>query len=222
MPQPFRVRPMPFPHVAGQRNAPVRVRQHFGDLPNDQGGPGSPLFPYSEHGVYGDGSQFSAGGTAPITQPPPDVGQPPPALTPQQLSMISTPVGQSDRPWMNPCTYATVPLFAAIGPGVAGDPVLGQLPVLSLNYQRNALIIQNSSTADTTTGDFAPTIWIGFNASPLEEGALALPPGLGFFWGAQDPPPRDSIYVLIGEYDNTNNTVVFGGCIVQGTYAPKG
>jgi hypothetical protein len=119
--------------------------------------------------------------------------------------MVSVPYGQSQRDWSNPTTYATIPLLA----GANGT-------ILQLNMKRNSLIIQNTSTA--TAPDIAPTLYIGFNAQPAVLGSLALPPGLGFYWGAADCPPRDAINVVFGPQVNGGGTVVVSGCVVQGTY----
>lgn len=188
-------------------NAPVRVRQHFGNLPggmpNGDGSPGNPVWPYTENVQYGD-----AGG-APLTLPV-AVGAADASLTDQQSSMVSTPYGQSDRPWRNPTTYSGFPITVAL------NAVQG---ILNMNPQRNSLIIQNTSTA--TAPDVAPTLYVGFNSQPsLNSGALALPPGLGFYWGAADCPPRDNIFVtFIG--GNNGATVVLNGCVIQGTYLPN-
>lgn len=197
-------------------NQPVRVRQHFGgfagvgnNMPTGNGNPGDPLWMYSEN------LQLDPPGGGPGQQTlslPPPVGQPPPALTPQQRSMPSTPFGQSERDWINPTTYSTIPLNAS---------ATTAFPVLQLNYKRNSLIIQNTSTAPTSP-DVAPTLYIGFNAEPQVLGSLALPPGLGFYWSAADCPPRDAIYVAFGGSSNTMGSVVISGCVVQGTYIPNG
>lgn len=198
-------------------NAPVKVRQHFGpglagyanNMPTGSGTPGNPLWMYSENVQYdppggGPGQQS--------LQIPPMVGEIPPAPSARQRSMPSTPYGQSEREWINPTTYSTIPINASINPNA---------PALTLNYKRNSLIIQNTSTA-TAVGDTAPTLYIGFNAQPQELGSLALPPGLGFYWSASDCPPRDTIFVLFGTFVNVGISVVISGCIVQGTYVPNG
>jgi hypothetical protein len=184
----------------GSMNAPVFVRNRLGGLPGPNGDAGNWVYPYTEQGFWGDGAQGSN-----LPGLPPPIGQPPPALTPQQQSVISTPYGQSDRPWTNPCTYAGFPIPSAGG------------QILSGNYNRNSLIIQNTSTA--TAPDIAPTLYIGFNSQAGQGlGSLALPPGLGFFWGASDPPPRDSIFAtFIGA---SGASVVIAGAAIQGTYAP--
>jgi hypothetical protein len=192
----------------GAHNAPLRVRTRvagLGAFPDAYGGPGSEVWPYTESTQWGDGSQ---GGAAP-SMVPPDIGTPPAALSPQQLDVISTPNGQSTRPWTNPTTYAGFPIV----------PSLGSIQsVLNMNPRRNSLIIQNTSTA--TSPDVAPTLYIGFNAEPgLNTGALALPPGLGFYWSAADCPPRDNIYVVfLG--GNAGATVIIHGSVIQGTYIP--
>lgn len=209
----LRVRGVSAPGMAppGQRNMPVMVRDRLaglsGNFPGPNGGPGSEIWPYGEDGQWGDGSQ--GGGMVPQT--PPQVGAPPPALTPDQQAAVSVPFGQSARPWTNPTTYAGFPLVQATG-------VIQN--VLTMNPQRNSLIIQNTSTA--TAPDVAPTLYVGFNNQPgLSTGALALPPGLGFYWSASDCPPRDNIFVVFLGGSNTGGTVVINGCVIQGTYIPS-
>lgn len=198
----------------GVHNAPVRVRNRVGGLadvnyPGPNGQPSSGFWPYNESTSWGDGSQ---GGASPPTMPP-SVGAAPPGLSEQQLDLISTPNGQSTRPWFNPCTYAGFPFFAA-------DGVIRK--VLSANLQRNSLIIENNSTADATVGDVAPSLYIGFNNEPgLQTGALVLPPGLGFYWSASDCPPRDDIFAVFFGTINGGATVVVSSSIIQGTYIPS-
>lgn len=195
-------------------NAPVQVRQHFSgsnNFPGPNGGPGSNVWPYSEN------IQLNPDGGTPADQAlslPPAVGQVPAPQSADALSMPSTPYGQSQRDWINPTTYATIPLNVSALNNAS-------VPVLQLNYKRNSLIIQNTSTA-TVAGDTAPTLYVNFNAQAQVLGSLALPPGLGFYWGAADCPPRDAIYVSFGPFVNIGNSVVISGCVVQGTYTPNG
>lgn len=192
----------------GLRDAPVMVRTRLGgfnNVPGPNGSPGSPFWPYSESTMWGDGSQ---GGASPPQAPLP-VGTPPTPLTEEQQQSQSTPFGQSARDWTNPCTYAGLPIVSGVG------VVQG---ILTANYKRNSLIIQNNSTA--TSPDVAPTLYIGFNNEPgLNNGAMALPPGLGFYWGASDCPPRDNINVVfLG--GNGGASVIIAGSVIQGTYIP--
>lgn len=220
VPPDLRVRGLVPGATQANTNAPVTVRQGVGpavqlrgygnNMPGPNGAPGSPVYPYDERLQWNSGSGTASGQ---LVQPPPAIGAPNPALSAAAQSMVSTPNGQSERDWINPTTYATVPLNQSALNSVS--------PILQLNYKRNSLIIQNTSTA-TAVGDTAPTLYINFNAAPQELGSLALPPGLGFYWSASDCPPRDAIYVLFGTFVNVGLSVVISGCVVQGTYVPNG
>lgn len=118
---------------------------------------------------------------------------------------ISLPFGVSIIPWRNPTTFQSVPILAS-------TPI--NVPVLSLNMRRNALTIQNNSTA--TAPDVPPTFWIGFNAQPQVGLALGLAPGAGILFDIITP--RDAIYVLVA--GGVGASVVVQGVVVQGTYAP--
>lgn len=118
---------------------------------------------------------------------------------------ISLPFGVSIIPWRNPTTFQSVPILAS-------TPI--NVPVLSLNMRRNALTIQNNSTA--TSPDIPPTFWIGFNAQPQVGLALGLAPGAGILFDIITP--RDAIYVLVA--GGVGASVVVQGVVVQGTYAP--
>jgi hypothetical protein len=190
----------------GARNMPVMVRNRLGGInyPGPNGEPTSGYWPYTERQQWGDGSQ----GGAPSNTVPPDIGVIPPALSTQQLDVISTPNGQSTRPWTNPTTYAGFPIILADG---------STIKILSSNDKRNSLIIQNTSTA--TAPDVAGTLYVGFNTPPSRStGSLALAPGLGFFWSAADCPPRDDIYVAFFGTVNGGATVILSGAVIQGTY----
>jgi hypothetical protein len=98
-------------------------------------------------------------------------------------------------------------------PIIASTPI--NVPVLSLNDQRNGLLIQNNSTA--TSPDVAATFYIGFNAQPQAGLAVAvLPNGGGVLFDIICP--RDAIYVLV--FGNTGASSVVQGAVVQGTYSP--
>jgi hypothetical protein len=187
----------------GQRPMPVMVRNRLGGYPGANGGPGSEIWPYSENTAWGDGS---TGGNSPPVDPPDIGGGPVSALTPEQRASISTPLGQSLRPWHNPCTYAGFPIASAAG-------VIST--ILTANDKRLSLLIQNNSSA--TAPDVAPTLYVGFNIQPgLNNGSLALPPGLGFFWGASELPPRDNILVVF--LGGSGATQILAGSVIQGTY----
>jgi hypothetical protein len=194
---------------------PVMVRNQLGgfgaiNFPGPNGQPVNPIWPYSEGSQWGDGSQGGAVPSQSVMEPP-LVGDPPPRLAPQQLDVISTPYGQSTRPWYNPTTYAGFPILL-------GDSQTTK--ALSANTRRNSLIIQNTSTA--TAPDIAGTLYVGFNnPNPSQtSGSLALPPGLGFYWGAADCPPRDDIFVAFFGTINGGASVILSGSVIQGTYLP--
>jgi hypothetical protein len=180
-----------------------RTRRGFGDVPASTGAAG-PLIPlYDEAAVYnppginsGSASGSVAASTA-NTANPSTTGYLP----------ASGPYGESDRPWSNPTTFATVPINASTNT---------QVPVLTQNYQRNALIIQNGSLA--TSPDVAPTLYVNFNAQPQVGSALALPPGVGVAFDIITP--RDSIYIAFGPFINTGSSVMIQGAVIAGTYSP--
>lgn len=188
--------------------SPMRGRaafRGFGDVPNQSGGPGPFVSPYYEdNGVYNPPPGAGTGAPAPVVSN--STGATP---DPTQTGFLpgSAPYGESDRPWTNPTTFATVPINAATS--IA-------LPVLSQNFLRNALIIQNGSTA--TSPDVAPTLYIGFNCQPIVGSSLGLPPGVGVVFDIICP--RDSIYIAFGPFSNGGGTVVIQGSVVGGTYAP--
>ena len=202
-------RPLAPPPIQGRR----RSLRGFGDVPATSGAAG-PLIPgYTETGdsVWNPPSTNNGGGSGSVDS------STAPTANPSQTGYLpgSAPYGESDRAWTNPTSFATVPINAQTGSGS---------PVLSLNYQRNALIIQNGSTA-SIAGDVAPTLYIGFNAQPQIGGSLALgpgqvigSPGQGIAWDVITP--RDSIYVAFGPFINTSGSVVIQGCVIQGTYSP--
>lgn len=173
------------------------------DYPSGTGAPGNNVYPYDESMVWGNGGP--PGIVAPASPNAPTVAPVAPAGGYQP---ISTPYGQSDRLWKNPTSFATVPINA--------DTDITH-PVLSLNFQRNALIIQNGSTA--TAPDVAPTLYVGFNAQPGVGISLGLPPGVGVAWDIITP--RDSIFILFGPDINTGSTVVIAGAVIQGVYSPE-
>lgn len=176
----------------------------FGDVPATSGAVG-PLIPgYGEDAVWNPPGIANGGGSGSVA-----------ASTAQTANPSSTgylpgssPFGESDRPWTNPTTFATVPINAATNT---------QVPVLTQNYQRNALIIQNGSLA-TVAGDVAPTLYVNFNAQPQVGSALALPPGVGIAWDIVTP--RDSIYIAFGPFINTGSSVMIQGAVIAGTFAP--
>lgn len=179
-------------------------RRGLGDVPSPSGGPGNPVYPYTEEEVWND---FAGGGVSAPPAMPATVVNPGTATATATATgaTISAPFGESDRAWSNPNTFATVPINAATP---------ANIPILSQNAQRSGLILQNNSTA--TSPDVAPTFYVGFNSQPIAGFAVALAPGVGFFWDIITP--RDSIYILIGAFSGAS--VVIAGCAVQSTYAP--
>lgn len=165
------------------------------------------VWPYEETPpVWGvSGPPGSAIGPPPIGGAPAPASQAWPGFLPN-----TTPNGQTDPNsalrWSNPTTFAVVPITAATP---------NQVPVLSLNFQRNALIIQNNSTA--TAPDTTPTFYIGFNAAVASAGfGLALVAGQGIVFDYICP--RDSIFIL--QAGGAGATLIVAGVCVQGTYAP--
>lgn len=169
-----------------------------GGFPGRYGGPGSGVSPYSEEEVWG-GPQ-GATVSAPVDWSVPQA----PQTGPQSSDGLSVPNGQSFVPWKNPTTVSSVPIQLA-------TPV--NVPVLSLNLQRNLLIVENNSTA--TSPDIAPILYVGFNTVPI----IGLSLGIGPFGGSLVLDvicPRDSIYVAWGP--STGASVVTQGAVAQGTF----
>lgn len=181
------------------------------DFPRPDGTPGNLLWPYDETEVWG-----AAPGTS-VSENPPPVGVLATSAPPLTGLPISVPWGESDRDWTNPTTFAVVPIQQATTVAANVAAFIPQTPVLSLNEKRNALIIQNNSTA-TAAGDVAPIFYVGFNAQPVVLFSLAIGVGLGVEFDTITP--RDSIYVAFGAYANAGGTVVIAGAVVQGTYSP--
>ena len=169
--------------------------------PLTNGAPGNPVFPYNEQGMWGtnDPDDVVSAPIDPSVAMPPDIG---PTIVDPGLSI---PFGISIVPWRNPTTFQSVPILAT-------TPI--NTPVLSLNMQRNGLLIQNNSTA--TAPDVPATFWIGFNAQPQVGLSLSLAPGAGLLFDIITP--RDAVYVLSAGFSGASN--VIQGVVVQGTYAP--
>jgi hypothetical protein len=184
----------------GGSNASDRGAQSF---PTPEGTAGAA---YGQ-GVYDESGMWGTNDPAAMVSAPIDPSLAmPPIEGPQQIDTgLSIPFGVSVVPWRNPTTMQSVPILAS-------TPV--NTPVLSLNMARNALVIQNNSTA--TAPDVAPNFYIGFNAQPQQGLALTLAPGAGLLFDIITP--RDAIYVLIA--GGTGATQVIQGVVVQGTYAP--
>lgn len=181
----------------------MRPRRGFGDMPGASGAVGALLPFYSEDSVWNPPGIANGGGAGTVAQSTAATSDP----SATGYLPASGPFGESDRAWTNPTTFATVPINAATNT---------QVPVLTQNYQRNALIIQNGSLA--TAPDVAPTLYVNFNAQPQVGSALALPPGVGIAWDVITP--RDSIYIAFGPFVNTGNTVMIQGAVIGGTYSP--
>lgn len=173
-------------------------------VPMPDGSPGTAFQnDYDERFIWGT----PGSGTSPQVTSPIDPSTPvPPVAEPQAFDPgISIPFGVSIIKWQNPTTMQSVPILTS-------SP--SNTPILSLNLQRNSLIIQNNSTA--TTPDVAPTFYIGFNAQPQQGLSLAIVPGAGLLFDIITP--RDAVYVLIA--GGAGASQVVQGVIVQGTYAP--
>ena len=185
-----------------------RMRRGMGDFPtNTTGAQGALIAPYDESGVWNPPSSQGAAdftGSAVVTAS--TAATPDPSTT--GFMPASAPYGESDRPWTNPTTFATVPINAETDI---------THPVLSLNNRRNALVIQNNSTIGGA-GDVAPTLYIGFNAQPQVGSALALSPGVGVAFDIICP--RDSIYVAFGPFVNMSTKLLIQGAVIGGTYSP--
>lgn len=184
------------------------IRLHQDDaVPLPSGAQGSDVYPYDETDTWGANLPPGAG----VQTVPPTIGLPTPPTAPayDAYQPTTAPFGKTDPAsalkWSNPSTFASVPINASTSITA---------PVLSLNYQRNALIVQNNSTA--TSPDVAATFYVGFNAQPSVGISLTLPPGVGIAFDIICP--RDSIYVLFA--GNSGATSVVQGVVVQGTYAP--
>lgn len=180
---------------------------------NPNGDVGPLIADYNERTAWGTGGPGGAG----VSSPPP-VGAFP-SLT-GLVGVSTTPfgviLGPDGKPfkWTNPTTFASVPILASTA---VNPPTPSATPVLSLNYARNALTVQNNSTA-TVAGDVAPTMYVGFNAAPQIGISFALAPGVGHSWDIQTP--RDSIFIIFGAFANAGASVVIQGVVVQGTYSP--
>lgn len=170
-----------------------------GDFPAADGSPGG--MNYDERYVWGTNNP--AGTVVPPTDPSTAISSPP---GPQEFDPgLSIPFGVSVIKWRNPTTMQSVPILPSTPSNV---------PVLSLNMSRNALVIQNNSTA--TSPDIAPNFYIGFNAQPQAGLALTLAPLAGLLFDIITP--RDAIYVLIA--GGSGLSQIIQGVVVQGTYAP--
>jgi hypothetical protein len=168
-------------------------------FPGPNGSP--PTLVYDEREVWGT----PGGGGSVITTPvDPSVALPPASDSSAVDPGLSIPFGISIIKWRNPSTFQSVPILSTTPSNV---------PVLSLNMARNALVIQNNSTA--TSPDVAPNFYIGFNAQPQVGLSLTLAPGAGILFDIITP--RDAIYVVIS---GASGAPVIQGVVVQGTYAP--
>jgi len=181
-------------------------------IPGPTGGVDSAtdLWPYNERGQ--PWNTGGAGGASSAFDPPP-IGESavaPVATPPGMFLPTPVPFGKVDPAaqlqWNNPTTAALVPINAGTS---------AQIPVLSLNYQRNLLIIQNNSTA--TPPDTTPVFYVSFNAAvPAPGFGLALAAGIGIVFDIICP--RDSVFV--SQVGGGGGTLVVAGVVVQGTYAP--
>jgi hypothetical protein len=95
-----------------------------------------------------------------------------------------------------------------VGPGT-----LANVAVVTQNFSRSLLVIQNASTA--TAPDYAPTFYVGFGQVPKVGEPIALPPGVGIVFDVR--VPNDAIYIGFGPYSNTDGSVVIQGGVKEGT-----
>jgi hypothetical protein len=178
------------------------------------GTPGNPVDPYTEQPpTWGTG----AAGMSPVEMPPLIGGGPAPQGGAGLLTApFGTLLGPDGKPilWKNPTSVASFPIQASTA---VNPPPISPTPVLSLNYARNLLVIQNNSVAPTA-GDVAPTLYIGFNAQPLIGFSIGLAPGVGITFDIICP--RDSVFVAWGTFSNAGASVVIQGVVMQGTYSP--
>jgi len=177
-------------------------------IPMPDGSDGSAVWPYAEQSPW-----WNVGPGGFPTLPPLIGATPAGVLSPGgQGGYAPTPAPyapsdpNSPVPWTNPCTASIVPILASTPANV---------PVLSLNYQRNLLVLQNNSTA--TSPDTTPIFYINFNAQVASAGlGIALAAGIGIVFDIICP--RDSVYVL--QVGGGGATLVVAGVAMQGTYAP--
>jgi hypothetical protein len=176
------------------------------------GTPGNLLDSYSEDMAWGQGQEGGAIAAPPLIGGGPAVGP----ITGLLNAPFGTILGPDGVPiqWKNPTSVANFPIQASTA---VNPPPISPLPVLSLNYARNLLVIQNNSVAPTA-GDVAPTLFVAFNAQPQLGFALGLPPGVGITFDIICP--RDSVFVAWGTFSNAGASVVIQGVVVQGTYSP--
>jgi hypothetical protein len=94
-----------------------------------------------------------------------------------------------------------------------GPTTLPNVAVVTQNFRRALLIIQNLSTA--TAPDTAPVLFFSFGTVPGSFANLALPPGVGIVLDVR--VPTDAIYCLVGQYSDTGGTTKVQGIISEGT-----
>jgi hypothetical protein len=199
----------PRPYVYKRRTGPLLhglgalgVADRHNTFPDKVGAPGNPFQgDYDEYSIWGTNSPTDGviAPTDPLTAVQSVEG-------PQEFDPgISLPFGISIIAWRNPTTMQSVPINAS---------TTAILPVLSLNMQRNSLIVQNNSFVTVST-DAIPTFYIGFNAQPQVGLSLALVGGAGILFDIICP--RDSIYITVA---GGGASQVIQGVVVQGTYAP--
>jgi hypothetical protein len=175
---------------------------HGDNFPDPLGTPGNPVWPYGEQSkIWGETETVGA----PL-DPSVRVAPPSPGGAAGTGDGHTAPFGRSDTQWKNPTTFQTVPILSTTPTAT---------PVLSLNLQRNAVLVQNGSTA--TAPDTAPILYIGFNAQPIIGFSLAVYPNGGAIL-LDIISPRDSIYVAFGPFVNGGATAVLRGSITQGTF----
>jgi hypothetical protein len=198
----------PRPYVFKRRMQPgyhlgaLGVADRHNTFPDKVGAPGNPFQgDYDEYSIWGTNSPTDG-----VVAPVDPLSAVPQIQGPQEFDPgISLPFGISIIAWRNPTTMQSVPINAS---------TTSILPVLSLNMQRNSLIVQNNSFVTVST-DATPIFYIGFNAQPQVGLSLSLVAGAGILFDIICP--RDSIYITVA---GGGASQVIQGVVVQGTYAP--
>lgn len=90
--------------------------------------------------------------------------------------------------------------------------------ILPANAKRKALLLQNNSTA--VSPDVAPTFYFNFNTQAVAGFSIALPPG-GQGLNLDCNVSADSLYVTIGPFVNTGDSVVIQGCVLETAEGPQ-
>lgn len=106
--------------------------------------------------------------------------------------------------------------LTAAAPAPIGDTTRPDIALVSQNFNRAKLVLQNNSFA-TVAGDVAPTMYFGFGSQAVVGQALALPPGVGVVFDVR--VDSDAIYVTLGPSINTSSSVVTQGVAFESNIA---